>query len=212
MTDVELQITWTAFREGDRQARDILIVEYTPLVRLVATQLSSRMYSVEQDDLLSYGIFGLIAAMERFDDARDVKFETFAVPRIRGAMIDELRAADWEPRSVRDRRRAAHAAPASDPSVNLQPVVISPFDDHDESFFVDHAATTAVEFDVNSMRTRLVNAIEELPPRERVVLALYYYENLTLAEIGTVLGVTESRVSQLHTRAVTGLNASMSAA
>src|SRR5437868_4143931 len=152
---------WRRYRETrDQGIRDRLILGYSPLVKYVAGRLGSGLPAhVDEQDLVSYGLLGLIGAIERFDPDRDVKFETYAIARIRGAIIDELRALDWVPRSVRSRARD------------------------------------------------IERAIARLPEREKLVVTLYYYEELTLREIGEVLGVTESRVSQLHTKAVLRLKA-----
>src|SRR6266496_2849257 len=161
--EIELKELWSRYKKaGDEKAREQLVLNYSPLVKFVAGRMSSGLPAhIEEADLISYGLLGLIGAIERFDLEREIKFETFAVARIKGSIIDELRSLDWVPRSVRAKAREIEAA----------------------------------------------HAISRLPEREKLVVALYYYENLTLREIGEVLGVTESRVSQLHTKAVLRLKA-----
>jgi RNA polymerase sigma factor FliA len=196
---------------------------------------------VEEADLISYGLLGLISAIERFDPEREIKFETFAITRIKGSIIDELRSLDWVPRSVRSRAREIEKANAllehrlqrapSDAEIAEHlGLSVEEFQDSlvrisntsvvalDELWTVSDASGDQVslldtiqdpqaidpeqEMDASELKDRLADAIARLPEREKLVVALYYYENLTLREIGEVLGVTESRVSQLHTKAV----------
>jgi RNA polymerase sigma factor for flagellar operon FliA len=196
---------------------------------------------VEEADLISYGLLGLISAIERFEPERQIKFETFAITRIKGSIIDELRSLDWVPRSVRSKAREIermnaklehrlHRAPTDQEMADALEVTVDEFQDSlmrisnssvvalDELWTVSDssgdqvslldtiqdpaALDPAVEMDTTEMKDRLADAIARLPEREKLVVALYYYENLTLREIGEVLGVTESRVSQLHTKAV----------
>lgn len=206
--------------------------------------------NVEQADFVSSGVFGLIDAIEKFDPARAIKFETYAISRIRGAIIDELRALDWIPRSVRQKARAVERAYAtlevtlrrtpSDPEVAAE-MGIALEDLHtifsqlslanvvalDELLhsgdgeggsrislgdtLEDTTADDPVEIaESRELKRLLARAINTLPQREKTVVSLYYYEGLTLAEIGQVLGVTESRVSQIHTKAVLQLRAKLS--
>jgi RNA polymerase sigma factor FliA len=241
---------WQEYKaSGDRQIRDQLIVLYSPLVKYVAARVAVGLpQHVDGSDLVSYGIIGLIDAIDRFDPVRQVKFETYAIPRIRGAIIDELRAIDWVPRSVRAKARAVEQAYAtleasllrtpSDAEVAAE-LGISERELHDilrQVSFVGVAALDEV-FMVGGERTDrmtlgdtipdasdgpvalfedkeakeiLAQAIMGLGERERKVLSLYYYEGLTLAEIGEILGVTESRVCQIHTKAVLQLRARLS--
>ncbi|MFL5889052.1 MAG: RNA polymerase sigma factor WhiG [Solirubrobacteraceae bacterium] len=243
VTAVELKDLWRRYRTaGDERARERLVVAYSPLVKYVAGRLASGLPThVEAADLISYGLIGLISAIERFEPDRDIKFETYAIPRIKGAIIDELRALDWVPRSVRARAREIeranvklehrlHRAPTDDEmAAELE---ITPEDFHDALMQISNSTIAALDelwtvsdtsgdqvslldtlqdpeapdpaevMDESELEDRVADAIARLPEREKLVIALYYYENLTLREIGEVLGVTESRVSQLHTKAV----------
>jgi RNA polymerase sigma factor for flagellar operon FliA len=240
---VTLEGIWVSYKEdGSPEAREKLIVHYAPLVKYVASRVATGLpANVEQADLVSYGIFGLIDALEKFDPSREIKFETYAIPRIRGAIIDELRSLDWVPRSVRFKAREvekAHSelearlkrAPADAEiaehlGVSLQELhdivtqisfvtvtaleeVVSAGPDRGESMslldtLADLATTDpAAGLEGNETRLMLSSAINSLSEREKIVITLYYFEGLTLAEIGDVLGVTESRVCQIHTKAV----------
>jgi RNA polymerase sigma factor for flagellar operon FliA len=208
-------------------------VQYSPLVKYVAGRMRSRLpHSVDQDDLVSDGVLGLMDAIERFDPARGLTFQTFAVPRIRGAIIDGLRAMDFVPRSVRDKVRAVQQATlvleerlgrlpddeevARELGIPVQQVrdltkqtssSHANLDDFDLADELSSAAEASVEEgDVNASLMRVVG---ELSERDQVVIALYYFEGLTLAEIGRVLGVTESRISQVHSRATASLRAKL---
>jgi len=245
---VELQELWRRYKQQeDERARERLVVAYSPLVKFIAGRMASGLPSyVEEADLISYGLFGLIGAIERFDLDREIKFETFAVARVKGAIIDELRSLDWVPRSVRARARdveRAHAqleaelqrAPTDEEMAAKLKIGVDEFNNSlleianssvlaldDLWTFADpeggggqisvldtihdpNAVDPETEARASELKDRLADAIESLPERERLVVALYYYENLTLREIGEVLGVTESRVSQLHTKAVLAL-------
>jgi RNA polymerase sigma factor for flagellar operon FliA len=230
--------------------RDRLILTYAPLVKFVAGRLGSGLPAhVEENDLVSYGLLGLIGAIERYDPDRDVKFETYAIARIKGSIIDELRAMDWVPRSVRARARdieraiakleaRLHRAPTdeeiskelglSEDELNesLTDISRSSIAALDELWTISSSGGDQVALidtiedtsgpDPQSalaqteLREALGDAIARLPEREKIVITLYYYEELTLREIGEVLGVTESRVSQLHTKAVLRLKARLS--
>jgi RNA polymerase sigma factor for flagellar operon FliA len=203
---------------------------------------------VEESDLISYGLGGLISAIERFDLSREIKFETYAITRIRGAIIDELRTLDWVPRSVRARAREfervnmklearLQRAPTDEEMATELEISVGDFQDAlvqisnstivalDELWNVSDSSGDQVSLldtipdraapdpqvlvDESELRDRIADAIAALPEREKLVVALYYYENLTLREIGEVLGVTESRVSQLHTKAVLRLRSKL---
>ncbi len=234
---------WAEYKEtGDRRLRDQLIVRYSPLVKFVAGRVSAGLpRTIEQADLVSYGMFGLIDAIDKFDTSRSIKFETYAITRIKGAIIDELRSIDWVPRSVRAKARSVEQAygaleaslgrAPSDAEVaaelqisetDLQQIfgqisyvgivaldeVISGGrpDRADSTTFGDTLADVGegpmAAYEVEEMKQILAGAINRLGDREKIVLTLYYYENLTLSQIGEVLGVTESRVCQIHTKAV----------
>jgi RNA polymerase sigma factor FliA len=238
-----LEELWEGFKEnGSQEAREQLIVHYAPLVKYVASRVATGLpANVEQADLVSYGIFGLIDALEKFDRSREIKFETYAIPRIRGAIIDELRSLDWVPRSVRFKARevekatteleaklkraptdaevAAHLGVSlaelheivtqiSFVTVTALEEVVSTGADRGESLsLLDTLADMAAidpssGIEGNETRAMLAAAINSLSEREKIVITLYYFEGLTLAEIGEVLGVTESRVCQIHTKAV----------
>jgi RNA polymerase sigma factor for flagellar operon FliA len=243
---VELKDLWRRCKEdGDERARERLVVAYSPLVKYVAGRMASGLPShVEEGDLISYGLIGLIGSIERYDLDRDIKFETYAVARIRGAIIDELRSLDWVPRSVRAKARdveKAHSqlenklgrAPNEEEMADKLGVSVEDFrttlleianssvlalddlwtvsdPDGGQVSLLDtirdpNAIDPEEAIDTVELKDRLADAIESLPDRERLVIALYYYDALTLREIGDVLGVTESRVSQLHTKAVLGM-------
>lgn len=234
-------------RTASRAARDRLILHYSPLVKYVAGRVGSGLpANVEQSDLVSYGIFGLIDAIEKFDLDRGLKFETYAISRIKGAILDELRANDWVPRSVRAKARAVetafsklegklHRSPTEAELAEelgytaeaLQSILgqvsltgVMALDEwlgdrHEQATLADTIADDSAGpgalFEMREMRGQLASAIERMPDREKVVLTLYYFENLTLAQIGQVLKVTESRVSQIHTRAVLHLRSRLQA-
>src|SRR6266480_5678552 len=249
-TRMELDRLWHEFKTtGSQTARDQLIVHYSPLVKYVASRVATGLpASVEQADLVSYGMFGLIDALTKFDLERAIKFETYAIPRIKGAIIDELRAMDWVPRSVRFKAREIEKAFAelegklkrapkekeisehmgitvaelhdvvnqiSFVSVMALDEVVSVGDDRgDKISLLDTLADPTLDpttgLEGQEMRGMLAGAINSLSEREKIVVTLYYFEGLTLAEIGEILGVTESRVCQIHTKAVSGLRGQLS--
>ncbi|MCW2277917.1 FliA/WhiG family RNA polymerase sigma factor [Heliophilum fasciatum] len=242
---------WTRYKvHHDRVARDELIVLYAPLVKYVAGRLAIGLPSnVDRDDLYSYGVFGLIDAIEKFDPTRGLKFETYAVSRVRGSMFDGLRAMDWVPASVRQRakelEKLLHSLSgklgrvATDQEVaeamgiteaeyqkllhDLQATSLLSLDEpwttdggKSESVrlldtLIDvrgHDPVTAAE--VSELRNTLIRSIDRLPEKERLVITLYYYEDLTLKEIGSLMNLSESRISQLHTKAILRLRGQLS--
>lgn len=241
---------WRAFKAtGDQEAREQLILRYASLVKYVAGRIAVGLpRSVDFDDLLSYGVFGLIDAVEKFDPRREVKFETYAIARIRGAILDGLRSTDWIPRSVRQKAReleetvaaleARLGRAASDAEVagalhlsmdeyhqllsDIQATTILSLEEawsqqgEEDGLRVRETVADPSSEDPEErlanreMLDELVQALDLLPERERLVISLYYYEGLTLKEIGKVLGVSESRISQIHTKAVIRLRAHLS--
>jgi RNA polymerase sigma factor for flagellar operon FliA len=249
----EMQTLWREYRRTrDQKLRDRLIVNYAPLVKYVAGRLGSGLPAhVDEGDLVSYGLLGLIGAIERFDPDRDIKFETYAISRIKGSIIDELRAMDWVPRSVRARARDIERAIAeleaklgraptdeeiaeklglsqdelADSLTDISRSSIAALDElwtvsssgGDQIALIDTIEDTQgpepqSALALTEMREAIGEAIARLPEREKLVVTLYYYEELTLREIGEVLGVTESRVSQLHTKAILRLKARLAGA
>ena len=226
----DLDQIWAEYRAtGEAGLRNRLVLQYAPLVKYVAGRLRTRMPdSVDPDDLVSDGVLGLMDAIERFEPARGLSFQTFAVPRIRGAIIDGMRSMDFVPRSVRDKLRAVQRAQvlleerlgrlpedtevAREVGIPVQQLRDlsrqansnhASLDDFDLADELSSAADHQVEQgDVNAS---LMRVVDQLAERDQVIIALYYFEGLTLAEIGQVLGVTESRVSQVHRRATTTL-------
>ena len=244
-------LLWDDYKSaGTREARERLILHYSPLVKFVAGRVAAGLpQNIEQADLVSYGIFGLIDAIDKFDPGRGYKFETYAISRIKGAIIDELRSIDWVPRSVRAKARAieraysklenelrrspddAEIAVELDMTegelahvlsqisftglVALDELLAASSGERTGSATVgdtiaDRAHDPVEAYEVDEMKHLLADAINRMPDRERLVLTLYYYEGLTLAEIGNVLGVTESRVCQIHTKAIFQLRSRLS--
>ena len=241
--EAALHQLWRDYKaSGETGLRERLILHYSPLVKYVAGRVGVGLPpNIEQADLVSYGIFGLIDAIDKFDLDRAIKFETYAISRIRGAIIDELRAIDWIPRSVRYKAREVEKAYARlEADLHRTPTEAEvaaemgiPLEDLHQIFsqvsfvnvvaldellsvggekgdklsLVDTLEDTKAEdpvlaFESEETKYLLAKAINMLPEREKIVVTLYYYEGLTLAEIGQVLGVTESRICQMHTKAV----------
>ncbi len=233
---------WRRYRkEANREVRDFLAEKYAPLVKYVAGKVAIGMpQNVEFDDLVSYGSFGLLDAIEKFDPDRDIKFKTYAMTRIRGAIFDELRSIDWIPRSIRQKARQVeetiamlenklgHTVEDEDIAKELgisvdelqslltkisgtSIVSLNDIwylgDDNDEVSFMETLESPAnlnpdSLIEREEIKSVIVEAIRHLPDKEKKVIVLYYYEDLTLKEIGEVLEVTESRISQLHTKAI----------
>lgn len=238
----ELSKLWARFKStADPRARDLLIVHYSPLVKFVAGRVGAGLpRNVDQADLVSYGVFGLIDAIDRFEPERGFKFETYAISRVKGAILDELRALDWVPRSVRSKAREIERSmselehriqrsPSETELADHMSIDVEDLRDNlaeisnlgllalDEVFSAEGGASLGdmvadpsglspeAAFQREETRRVLADSINRLPDRERLVLTLYYYEGLTLAEIGDVLGVTESRVCQIHAKSVISL-------
>ncbi|MDZ7373525.1 MAG: FliA/WhiG family RNA polymerase sigma factor [candidate division KSB1 bacterium] len=243
---VDIGKLWQDYvRSRDPNLREQLVIYYLPIVKYVAGKMMQTLpSSVDFNDLIGAGVVGLIGALERFDPTVGVKFETFALPRVRGAILDELRMLDWAPRSLRSKARKYEKAAqelekdlgrsastkelADRLEVDLQDLgallrdlntasllsLDTSFEDEENGktglyeVIRDPLAETPLEtIEKEELKRVLVEAINELPEQEKLVLALYYYEELTLKEIGQVLGITESRVSQIHTKAIATLRA-----
>ena len=238
-----IETAWETFHESQEPtARDWLVVHYASLVKFVAGRLAAGLpRTVDTGDLVSAGVFGLMNAIDKFDPDNGAKFETYAIPRIRGAILDGLRALDWVPRSVRSRSRSVQDAIASlehelgrtptDEEIALELKITT---EELEKWLADIAAgsvgpldhvamdNTPMEHEAEmqpgkamedgELRDVMRGEISKLPEREQAILILYYEDGLTLAEIGDALGVTESRVSQIHTKAVLQLRSKLAAA
>lgn len=230
-----------------RNQKEELIREYAPLIKFVAQKIAVRLPpNIELDDLISAGSIGLMDAIDKWDPSRDNKFKTYAEFRIRGSILDELRAQDWVPRSVRDKSKALDRCIAqleidlgrspTDEEISaklnmpmeefhglvnqVRPVSLLSIDDQPTFSDSDKKSISNLlegsksgnpfnQLNVKVIKDVVAKAIEELPERQRLVLSLYYFEDLNLKEIGQVLRVTESRVSQLHAQAVTRLRAKL---
>ncbi|MCL2025948.1 MAG: RNA polymerase sigma factor WhiG [Leptospirales bacterium] len=233
---------WEMYNKGsDQNVRDYFVIKYAPLVKYVAGKVSMGMpQNIEFDDLVSYGVFGLIDAIGKFDPARGIKFKTYAMTRIRGAIFDELRSIDWIPRSIRQKAKqieqviselenklgrtvedeeiAREMGMANDEFQSLLNKLSGTSmlslndiwylgDDNDELSILETLEAPEnmnpdILIEKEEIRDYIIDAIQKLPDKEKKVIVLYYYEDLTLKEIGEILEVTESRVSQLHTKAI----------
>ena len=228
------------------EVREKIILEYAPLVKVVAGRLSMYLgYNVEYDDLVSYGIFGLIDAIDKFDCLKDVKFETYASLRIRGAILDQIRKMDWIPRTIRQKQKRIDAAikeieaqygrSATDEEIAKRlgitddeyldwqsqmkitnVVSLNEFLEQGSEVSNEAGSTRSSTFDSpeeilerEELKKMLAQALEILTEKERKVVLLYYYEDLTLKEISNILEVSESRISQLHTRALQKMRGKM---
>ena len=220
------------------ELREKLVEQYLPLVKLVAGRIAIGLpHYVDKDDLTSNGFFGLIEAIERFDLSRGVKFETYAVARIRGAMLDSLRAQDWIPATVRQKARQyeqtiatlehnlgrsatdeeiSSAMGISIPQLHnlittLNGCTLLPLEDYIKAETSSNNNTNPSQFlEDEEVKKTLAKAIEKLTDKERLVITLYYYEGLTLKEISLILKLTEARISQLHTKAIFRLRGALS--
>lgn len=234
-----LQNLWSEYRENRRaDIREKLIESYLPLVKLVAGRIAVGLpQHVDKDDLISNGFFGLLEAIERYDLSRGVKFETYAVARIRGAMLDSLRAQDWIPATVRQKARQyeqtlaelehrlgrsaadeeiAGAMGVTVPQLHtlintLNGCTLVPLEDYVKTESpAGHAPNPSQFLEDEEVKATLTKAIERLSEKERLVVTLYYYEGLTLKEISLILKLTEARISQLHTKAIFRLRGALS--
>ena len=248
MTETEKNKLWEDYsRRRTAEVREKLIIEYAPLVKIVAGRLSMYLgYNVEYDDLVGYGIFGLIDAIDKFDYGKGIKFETYASLRIRGAVLDQIRKMDWIPRSLRQKQKKIDASmnklelelgrPATDEElakeigisedelinwqgqanvtnvISLDEFVDTSGEKNVESVGVNTFETPEEVIEKDELKKLLAESLETLTDREKKVILLYYYEELTLKEISLVLEVSESRVSQLHTRALQKMKSKLGSA
>lgn len=238
MTEVEKNKLWEEYSKTKAPTiREKIIIEYASLVKIVAGRLSMYLgYNVEYEDLVSYGIFGLIDAIDKFDYDKGIKFETYASLRIRGSILDQIRKMDWIPRSLRQKQKMMDAAiskiesqtgkTATDKEIaeelgiseddylnwqgqaNVTNVVsLDEFTENNGDNGMDTVKGHAFEepeqvIEKSEMKRMLAEALDMLTENEKKVILLYYYEEMTLKEISKVLGVSESRISQLHTKAL----------
>ncbi len=239
MKTAEREQLWEEFfKNPSTELREQIIIEYAPLVKIVAGRLSMYLgYNVEYDDLVGYGIFGLIDAIDKFDINKEVKFETYASLRIRGSILDQIRKMDWIPRTVRQKQKkidevirkieietgrnaqdeeiARELGVSEEELTNWQSqlkvtnlVSLNEYVDQGLEPVMDargnsHFAQPEDAIAEEELKKMLAQSLEVLTEKERKVITLYYYENLTLKEISNILEVSESRVSQLHTKALT---------
>ena len=237
MSTVDKQKLWDEYRKKrSPELREKIIIEYAGLVKVVAGRLSIYLgYNVEYDDLVGYGTFGLIDAIDKYDFDKGVKFETYASVRIRGAILDQIRKMDWIPRTLRQKQKKVDAAykkiemetgrPATDEEIARElEITVDELDDWQSQTKVSNLISlddymeqgeTKVEIassedyvqpekvvEQQALKQILIDALELLTEKEKKVIVFYYYEDLTLKEISSILEVTESRVSQLHTKAL----------
>jgi RNA polymerase sigma factor FliA len=241
---------WKRVPPEQRDAlRATLIKKYTPLIKLVATRILRKLPpQIELNDLINSGVLGLIDAIDKFDPEREIKFETYAEFRIRGAILDELRSLDWVPRSIRqrlnelertyDEMEARLGRPGTDEEVakemgidqeeyfylvsqangvnlvSLDDLGFSSQSGSSRRNFLDyfkepHQEDVVDLLQINEIKEIVAEAIGKLPKNERFVVSMYYYDELTMKEIGLVLGITESRVSQIHNKAVLRLRSKL---
>lgn len=237
MSTIEKQKLWDEYRKKRTpELREKIIIEYAGLVKVVAGRLSIYLgYNVEYDDLVGYGTFGLIDAIDKYDFEKGVKFETYASVRIRGAILDQIRKMDWIPRTLRQKQKRVDAAyrkieletgrPATDEEIAKElEISLDELDDWQNQTKIsnlisldDYMEQGETKVDIASsedyvqpekvveqqaLKQILMDALELLTEKEKKVIVFYYYEELTLKEISSILEVTESRVSQLHTKAL----------
>lgn len=238
MDETKREKLWAAYsKKRDPATREELIMEYVPLVKVVSGRLSMYLgYTVEYDDLVSYGIFGLIDAIDKFDYDKGIKFETYASLRIRGSILDQIRKMDWIPRSVRQKQKQMELAitkiESEENRVATDEEIARELNISIDEYFnwqgqtkitniasIDEFVEQGIEvkafdssrnaqnepdrvYEQEEVKELLATSLEKLTEKERMVVVLYYYEELTLKEISKVLEVSESRVSQLHTKAL----------
>lgn len=250
LTKEQLDRLWHAFKvEGEAEARAQIIQNFAHLVKITAGRVVSSMPNgLDREDLVSAGTIGLVKAVDQFDPRREVKFETYAIALIRGAILEMLRGEDWVPRSVREKMKlfertvteleSRTGRPPTEDEVaeamgmshadlmeviqqvgrtgvlSLDDVMAGTDGEEHLNFLdmiIDENASPEAEAEGREVRRILSQSVDKLPDRERLVIALYYYEGLTFKEIGRVLGVSESRVYQLHTQAMTRIRGHMQA-
>lgn len=245
MDENEKNRLWESYaKTGDADIREMLIVEYAPLVKIIAGRLSMYLgYNVEYEDLVSYGIFGLIDAIDKFDYGKGIKFETYASLRIRGAILDQIRKLDWIPRTLRQKQKRMDAAllklekelgrPATDSEMAAElgitideyyswegqtkaSALVSLDEYLEQGAEIKTDSNQPVRFDSpeevvekQELKRLLKEALEILTEKEKKVVLLYYYEELTLKEISAIMEVSESRISQLHTKALQKMKAKL---
>ncbi len=245
MSKVSKEKLWEMYQtKKTPELREQIILEYAPLVKVVAGRLSMYLgYNVEYDDLVSYGIFGLIDAIDKFDQDKEVKFETYASLRIRGAILDQIRKMDWIPRTVRQKQKKIDEAvkrvemqtgkTAQDEEVAKElgltgeeltewqsqlkvtnVISLNEFIEQGSEPVMDarhnsHFIQPEQKVEQEELKVKLQEAMGQLTEKEKKVILLYYYEDLTLKEISRVLEVSESRISQLHTKALSKMQRTM---
>ena len=237
----EVSALWEEFARTGR-GRDELVTRYLPLIKYVAGRMAvTPPAGLDYEDILSFGVFGLLDAVDKFDPSKGFVFQTYAIPRIRGAILDELRKCDWFSRTGREKVQKYNRAMEKvlrdtggmrddlimhemgitpDEYYEVQELAsrgyitslddTAPLDDGEvsiEAAIADDRETASDRLDDESDKQQLAEALQELPERERQMLSLYYYEGLTLKEIGAIMGVTESRVSQIHGKGLSMLRA-----
>lgn len=227
----DLDALWLSYqKERNPETREKLVNHYLPLVKLVAGRIAMGLPQyVEREELISNGYFGLLEALERFDPQRGFKFETYAVVRIRGAILDAIRSQDWIPVSVRQKARnytqviaeleQQLGRSASDGEIaaamnmgqqefnqfigQLQATTVMPLEDYTHSdTLADSTESPSEQAEISEVKNTLIQVINKLPEKEKIVVSLYYYEGMTLKEISLILKLSEARISQLHTKAV----------
>ena len=230
---------WLEYQQTRKvETREKLIERYLPLVKLVASRIAiSLPQYVDKDDLISNGFFGLLDAIEKYDPMRAIKFETYAVVRIRGSMLDAIRAQDWVPTSVRQKAKQYEQtvsqlenklcrvatdneiAQALNITLNdlytllnqLNACTIVPLEEFIKTeTSSSHLANPSEQIEVEEVKQALAKAIDKLPEKEKLVVTLYYYEGLTLKEISLIMKLSEARISQLHTKSIFRLRGALS--